>query len=89
MAGTVLLGLMIPFAGHGAGRGLRVCAAPEPARRRAARADRFAAGVMVAASVWSLLIPAMDQAAALGAWAFLPAGGRVLAGRRFCCCWTT
>ncbi|MCI8464616.1 MAG: ZIP family metal transporter [Lachnospiraceae bacterium] len=33
----------------------------------------FAAGVMVAASVWSLLIPAMDQSDAMGDWAFLPA----------------
>ena len=33
----------------------------------------FAAGVMVAASIWSLLIPAMDQAAALGKLAFFPA----------------
>ena len=33
----------------------------------------FASGVMVAASVWSLLIPAMDQAADMGSWAFVPA----------------
>ena len=33
----------------------------------------FAAGVMVAASIWSLLIPAMDQSAALGRLAFFPA----------------
>lgn len=33
----------------------------------------FAAGVMVAAAIWSLLIPAMDQSAAMGQWAFLPA----------------
>lgn len=33
----------------------------------------FAAGVMVAASIWSLLIPAMDQAEFMGQWAFLPA----------------
>lgn len=33
----------------------------------------FAAGVMVAASVWSLLIPAMEQASAMGVWAFVPA----------------
>ena len=33
----------------------------------------FAAGVMVAASVWSLLIPAMEQAAHMEQWAFLPA----------------
>lgn len=33
----------------------------------------FAAGVMVAASIWSLLIPAMEQAAYMEQWAFLPA----------------
>ena len=33
----------------------------------------FAAGVLVAASVWSLLIPAIAQSAALGRWSFLPA----------------
>ena len=33
----------------------------------------FAAGVMVAASVWSLLIPAMEQSAALGRLEFFPA----------------
>ena len=33
----------------------------------------FAAGLMVAASVWSLLIPAMEQSAALGRLAFFPA----------------
>ena len=33
----------------------------------------FASGVMVAASVWSLLIPAMDASAHLEKWAFLPA----------------
>ena len=33
----------------------------------------FAAGVMTAASIWSLLIPAIDRSAELGKWAFLPA----------------
>ncbi len=33
----------------------------------------FAAGVMVAASVWNLLVPAMGQAEGMGRWAFLPA----------------
>ena len=31
----------------------------------------FASGVMVAASIWSLLIPAMEQSAGVGGWAFL------------------
>ncbi len=33
----------------------------------------FAAGVMIAASIWSLLIPAMDQSSAMGKLAFIPA----------------
>lgn len=33
----------------------------------------FAAGVMVAASVWSLLIPAIEMSDAMGEWAFVPA----------------
>ncbi len=33
----------------------------------------FAAGVMTAASIWSLLIPAMEQAAFMEQWAFVPA----------------
>ena len=33
----------------------------------------FAAGVMVAASVWSLLIPAIEESEPLGKMAFLPA----------------
>lgn len=33
----------------------------------------FAAGIMMAASIWSLLIPALEQSEGLGTWAFLPA----------------
>ena len=33
----------------------------------------FAAGVMVAASVWSLLLPAIEQSMSLGRFSFLPA----------------
>lgn len=32
----------------------------------------FAAGVMVVATVWSLLIPALEQSAQLGQWSFVP-----------------
>ena len=40
----------------------------------------FASGVMVAASVWSLIIPAMDQSEHMGRLAFLPAFIGVWAG---------
>ena len=43
----------------------------------------FAAGVMVAASIWSLIIPAMDQSEHMGKLAFLPAFIGVWAGILF------
>ena len=43
----------------------------------------FAAGVMVAASVWSLLIPAMDQSQHMGKLAFVPAAVGLLLGIAF------
>ena len=43
----------------------------------------FAAGVMIAASVWSLLIPAMDMAESRGQNVLLPVGGGFLLGGLF------
>lgn len=43
----------------------------------------FAAGVMIAASVWSLLIPAMDMARERGGAILLPVGGGFLLGGLF------
>lgn len=43
----------------------------------------FAAGVMVAASIWSLLIPAMDQSEEMGKFAFIPAAAGFWGGILF------
>lgn len=43
----------------------------------------FAAGVMTAAAVWSLLIPAMEQSAAMGKLSFIPAVAGFWAGILF------
>ena len=43
----------------------------------------FASGVMVAASVWSLLIPAMEMSSALGRLSFLPAVCGLIGGIAF------
>ncbi len=43
----------------------------------------FAAGVMIAASVWSLLIPAIDMAGEQGQIAWIPAAGGFLGGMAF------
>lgn len=43
----------------------------------------FAAGVMVAASVWSLLIPSLEESASMGSWAWVPAVVGFLVGIGF------
>lgn len=43
----------------------------------------FASGVMIAASVWSLLIPSMDMASDMGRLAFIPAAAGLLLGILF------
>ena len=42
----------------------------------------FAAGVMVAASIWSLLIPAMNQSHSMGRLSFIPAAAGLWRGIR-------
>ena len=66
-------GILIPFLGTSLGAGC-VFFLKNSLRDSVQRAlTGFAAGVMVAVSVWSLLIPAMEQAADLGRLAFFPA----------------
>ena len=43
----------------------------------------FASGVMVAASVWSLLLPSMEMSASMGRWQVLPATVGFLVGMGF------
>ncbi len=43
----------------------------------------FAAGVMIAAAVWSLLLPAIEQAENMGQIGWIPAAGGFLAGSIF------
>jgi ZIP family zinc transporter len=66
-------GILIPFIGTSAGAGcvfFMKKAMPDNISRAL---TGFAAGVMTAASVWSLLIPAIEQSPALGKLSFLPA----------------
>ena len=73
MSIEVLQGIFLPFFGTVAGAA-GVFFLKGAMHRTLQRAlTGFAAGVMVAASVWSLIIPAMDQSEHLGKLAFLPA----------------
>ena len=70
---TVILGLLIPFIGTAAGAAC-VFFLRQDLKLGVQRAlTGFAAGVMVAASIWSLIVPAIEQSAGKGNWAFLPA----------------
>ena len=73
METPVIYGLLIPFAGTSLGAACVFFLKRELGDRVQRGLTGFASGVMVAASVWSLLIPAMEQSAGAGAWAFLPA----------------
>ena len=69
----VFYGLLIPFMGTSLGAACVFFMKKElrdPVRRAL---TGFAAGVMVAASIWSLLIPAIEQSADMGKWSFVPA----------------
>lgn len=77
------LGLMIPFVGTAAGAACVFFLKNQlkPLVQKALLG--FASGVMVAASVWSLLIPAMDQSEFMGKFAFVPAAVGFLLGIAF------
>ena len=73
MIGTVLQEIFIPFAGTALGAAC-VLFVKDKLNRQVERAfTGFAAGVMVAASVWGLLIPSMEQSEQMGKLAFVPA----------------
>lgn len=80
---NIFLGLILPLIGTSAG------AACVFVMRRQMNALvqkallGFASGVMVAASVWSLLIPAMEMSSALGRLSFLPAVCGLIGGIAF------
>ena len=73
MQTNVIWGILIPFAGTALGSACVLFLKKKMNLLVQRSLTGFAAGVMVAASVWSLLIPAMEQAEAMGQWAFVPA----------------
>jgi ZIP family zinc transporter len=79
----IFQGLMIPFIGTTLGAACVFLMKEQMSEGLQRALTGFAAGVMVAASVWSLLIPAMEQSAHLGRLAFLPAVGGFWGGTAF------
>ncbi len=73
MMKNVFLELLLPFLGTSLGAGCVFFLRRGMNQALQRVLTGFAAGVMVAASIWSLLIPAIEQAAALDRRAFVPA----------------
>ena len=73
ISAETVFGLLIPFLGTAAGSACVFFMKRNLSQRVQRALTGFASGVMTAASVWSLLIPAMQQSESMGSWAFLPA----------------
>ena len=70
---NIFLGLMIPFLGTFAGASCVLFMRNNMGKLLEKVLLGFASGVMVAASVWSLLIPAIEMSESYGKFAFMPA----------------
>lgn len=69
----MIFGILIPFIGTALGAAFVFFMKKQLGRSVQRALTGFAAGVMTAASVWSLLIPAIEQSSSMGAFAFVPA----------------
>jgi len=80
---ALVIGLLIPLLGTMLGAAFVFLMKDEMSLRLQKTLLGFASGVMVAASVWSLLIPAMELEEAKGAWSVFPAAVGFLLGIGF------
>lgn len=80
---TLLIGLLLPLLGTMLGSAFVFMMRGEMSVRLQKSLLGFASGVMVAASVWSLLIPSMDMVADSGRWSVVPAAVGFLLGIGF------
>ena len=83
MTTTIIIGLLIPLLGTMLGSAFVFMMKDEMSARLQKSLLGFASGVMVAASVWSLLIPAMEMKADSGAWSVVPAAVGFIMGIGF------
>ena len=83
MSTETILGILIPFIGTSLGAAMVFVLKKEISVNLQKMLTGFAAGVMVAASFWSLLQPALESSEHMGTLAFLPAAIGFLVGVGF------
>ena len=69
----IAIGLLIPFLGTSLGAAGVFFMKKELSSKVQRALTGFASGVMVAASIWSLIVPALEQSKGMGKLSFLPA----------------
>ena len=80
---NIAIGLIIPFLGTALGSAMVFLMRKEINKKIEKLLLGFASGVMIAASVWSLLVPSLDMAGELGKIAWIPATVGFLLGMIF------
>ena len=80
---NVAIGILIPFLGTTLGSACVFFMKNDISERLGRALAGFAGGIMVSASFFSLLLPALEQASGLGKWSFVPVGLGFLAGMLF------
>jgi len=80
---STTIGILIPFVGTSLGAAMVFVLKDKMSEKLQKGLTGFAAGVMVAASFWSLLVPALEQSSSLGKLSFLPAAIGFLVGVGF------
>ncbi len=83
MSGNILLGILIPFAGTTLGAAMVFFMRKKMDDRVQKALLGFASGVMIAASIWSLLIPAIEMSEEQSNVAWFPAAVGFLLGISF------
>lgn len=83
MTTETILGILIPFFGTSLGAATVFVLKKNISDNLQKILTGFAAGVMVAASFWSLLQPALESSEAMGTWSFVPAAVGFLIGVGF------
>ena len=83
LTGSILQGIFIPFIGTSLGAAMVFLLKKEISNNIQKLLTGFAAGVMVAASFWSLLQPALESSEAMGKLSFFPAAVGFLIGIGF------
>ena len=83
MTAETILGILIPFAGTSLGAAMVFVLKKSISDNLQKILTGFAAGVMVAASFWSLLQPALESSEAMGSMSFIPAAVGFLIGVGF------